>query len=107
MPRSLVSKSLLATLATLFTAAAILYTAVWMYNSHWQAPVELGFDNQYLEAEHCELVKSVQRGSPAERAGLRAGDRIIAIDKRGLENSRSLLYAWSRHRPGDGVDADG
>ena len=72
MRRSSFSKPLLVTLATLFAAATILYTALWMYNSHWQFPVELGFDSQYLGAEHCVLLESVQKGSPAERAGLRA-----------------------------------
>ena len=73
-------KLLLATLATLFAAATILYSGLWMYGTanHWQAGVELGFDNEYVESEHCELIKSVVSGSPAERAGLRPGDRIIS-----------------------------
>jgi len=104
MRRSSFSRPLLATLATLFAAATILYTALWMYNTRWQPRVELGFDNQYLEAEHCELVKSVQSGSPAESAGLSAGDRIIEINGRHIENAFSLSDVWAMHHPGDAVE---
>jgi sigma-B regulation protein RsbU (phosphoserine phosphatase) len=104
MRTSSLSKPLLATLATLFAAATILYSVVWMYSNNWQAPVELGFDNKYLEAEHCEYVDSVQRGSPAERAGLRAGDRIIEINGRHIQNSSSTINVWALHRPGDTVN---
>lgn len=98
------SRALLATLATIFAAATVLYTALWIYNSRWQVPVELGFDNQYVAAEHAQLVTSVQRDSPAERAGLKAGDRIVAVDGRRMKNDRSLAAEWARHRPGDAVE---
>ncbi len=93
---------LLAILATLFAAASILYTALWMYNTLWQFPVELGFDYQYLEAEHCDLVKSVQRRSSVESAGLRAGDRIVEINGRPIENFSSLAEV-AMHHPGDAI----
>jgi sigma-B regulation protein RsbU (phosphoserine phosphatase) len=104
MRRSSFSKPLLATLATLFAAATISYSAFWMYSNYRQIPVELGFDNEYLEAEHCELVKSVDRDSPAESAGLRAGDRIIEINGRHIENAFSIVNVWSKHHPGDTVN---
>jgi sigma-B regulation protein RsbU (phosphoserine phosphatase) len=104
MRRSSFSKPLLATLATLFAAATILYSVLWMYSNNRPSPVELGFDNEYLEAGHCDLVDSVQTGSPAERAGLRAGDRIIAINGRPIENSSSLINVWILHHPGDTVN---
>jgi phosphoserine phosphatase RsbU/P len=103
MRKSSFLRWLVGTLGILFAAATILYTAIWMYNSHPPIPVELGFSNEYLSADHCELVKSVQRGSPAERAGLRAGDRIIAINGRRIENAFSLLKVWSEDHPGDTV----
>src|ERR1700676_156593 len=102
MRRSSLSKSLLAILATLFAAASILYTALWMYNTLWQFPVELGFDYHYLEAEHCDLVKSVQRRSSVESAGLRAGDRIVEINGRPIENFSSLAEV-AMHHPGDAI----
>jgi len=82
MRRSSFSKPLLATLATLFAAATILYCALWIYNTRWQFPVDFGINAQFLEAEHCELVKGVRKGSSVESAGLRAGDRILEIDGR-------------------------
>ena len=82
MRKSSFLKPLLATLATLFAAATILYTALWMYDNYRQPLVVFGFSNEYLEAEHCELAKSVQRGSSVESAGLSAGDRIVEINGR-------------------------
>jgi phosphoserine phosphatase RsbU/P len=104
MRKSSFSKPLLATLATLFAAATILYSGLWMYNTRRQPPVELGFNNQYLEAEHCELIKGVQSGSPAENTGLRTGDRIVEINGHHIENAFSLRNVWAMHHPGDAVE---
>ncbi len=104
MRTSSFSKPLLATLATLFAAATIFYTALWMYGNYRQPSVELGFSNEYVGAEHCELVESVQSGSPAESAGLRTGDRIIEINGRHIENALSIVDGWFMHHPGDAVD---
>jgi sigma-B regulation protein RsbU (phosphoserine phosphatase) len=97
------STPLLATLATLFAAATILYSVLWMYSNYRPIPVELGFDDEYLEAEHCELVDRVNSGSPAESAGLKAGDRIIEINGRHITDAFSLTNVWSAHHPGDTV----
>jgi sigma-B regulation protein RsbU (phosphoserine phosphatase) len=96
-------KPLLATLATLFAAATALYSGLWMYNARWHPRVELGFDEEYVEAEHCDLVKDVSKDSPAERAGLRRGDRIVAINGRPLRDRFSIGHAWAWHKPGDSI----
>jgi sigma-B regulation protein RsbU (phosphoserine phosphatase) len=96
-------KPLLAILATLFAAATVLYSVLWMYNVRWRAGVELGFDDEYVASEHCDLVKSVLKDSPAEKAGLKAGDRIVGIDGRALLDSYSVSDEWARHRPGDSI----
>jgi sigma-B regulation protein RsbU (phosphoserine phosphatase) len=97
-------KPVLAILATLFAAATALYSVVWMYNARWHPQVELGFDDEYVASEHCDLVKDVSKDSPAERAGLRRGDRIVAINGRPLRDSSSIGDAWAWHKPGDSIE---
>lgn len=103
MHRSL-TKPLLVLLAVLFGATAILYSGLWIFSATRGIPVELGFDNKYLPTESAEFVQSVQPGSPAERAGLRAGDRIVAINGAPLRAEDSITAVWSVHKPGDAVE---
>jgi sigma-B regulation protein RsbU (phosphoserine phosphatase) len=74
-----------------------------MYNARWRARVELGFDDEYVASEHCDLVTSVLSGSPAEKAGLKPGDRIVEINGRALRGSHSISDEWARHQPGDSI----
>ncbi len=97
-------KFLLSVLAALFGAAALLYSALWIYTSHWPIGVELGFDNQYKESGHCEFVNSVTKDSPAEKAGLRAGDCIFKIDGLPVVDTYTLSGIWTKRRPGDSVE---
>jgi sigma-B regulation protein RsbU (phosphoserine phosphatase) len=97
-------KPLLATLATLFAAATIFYSGLWIYFQRWQLGVQLGFNSDHLQAEHCQLITNVSKDSPAERAGLRVGDRILKVDGERFENVHSLTDIWARHKPGDAVE---
>lgn len=97
-------KPILAILAALLAAAMVLYSVLWMSSMRWQTPVELGFDNQYVDSDHSQLVKSVVPASPAEKAGLKAGDRIVAIYGRPIADENSLSDVWNRHHPGDAVE---
>ncbi len=99
-----IPKPLLAVLATLFATATILYSALWIKYQFWRPPVQLGFDNDHLQAEHCDLVTKIYKGSPAEKAGLREGDRILKADGRELQNEYSISEIWARHKPGDAVE---
>ncbi len=102
---STLPRSLRLVLATVLGAASVLYGCVWMYAvRHQSAPVELGFDPQYIASEQVLQVLSVSKGSPAERAGLRVNDRIVAVDGRRLETIAPLEEAWARGRPGDSVE---
>jgi thiol-disulfide isomerase/thioredoxin len=49
------------------------------------------------------LVESVMYGSPAEAAGLRAGDRILRIGAEDVANARDVVRIVSSHRGGDRV----
>src|SRR5215831_1873251 len=96
-------RSLLITLAVLFAAASTFYASMWIFFGSRGVTVELGFDNKYLPAERSELVQSVVPGSPAERAGLKPGDRIVAIYGTPLQGPDSITRIWAEHKPGDAV----
>ncbi len=101
--------ALLLGLATAFAAVTILYSALWMYVVRRpSASVELGFNKtriaQYEERIHGIPVLDVVSGSPAERAGLRPGDRIVGINGQTLQTSAPLDETWARSRPGDQVE---
>jgi hypothetical protein len=50
------------------------------------------------------LVSAVRPGSPAERAGLAAGDVLTALGATRLVSLKDLGYALRAHRPGDEVE---
>jgi sigma-B regulation protein RsbU (phosphoserine phosphatase) len=102
-------RPLLATLATLFAVVAIVYGSLWMYAVRYAGPgVEFGFNilhnPQYDEKTHSQSVEDVVEGSPAERAGLRVGDRVIGINGRTLGTDIASDQAYVRGRPGDPVE---
>jgi thiol-disulfide isomerase/thioredoxin len=49
-------------------------------------------------------VGHVIRGSPAEKAGVREGDRIVRIDGRTVARPADLLRILSGHSPGETID---
>lgn len=50
------------------------------------------------------LLADVRPGSPAERAGIKGGDRLVEIAGTRLENLMDMTYALQDHKPGDTVD---
>jgi Tol biopolymer transport system component len=50
------------------------------------------------------LLSDVRPGSPAERAAIKGGDRIIEIGGTRIENLYDMTYALQDHKPGDTVD---
>ena len=107
--RTSLRKPVLATLAILFAVVATIYGCLWMYEVRRSGPaVELGFNNhhnpQYDERTHSQSVEDVTPGSPAERAGLRVGDHVIAVNGRALDTDIASTEAYVHGRPGDHVE---
>jgi hypothetical protein len=50
------------------------------------------------------LVNRVLKGSPADHAGLRAGDLIVALEGEAVAGSSDLIRALRAHEPGETVD---
>src|SRR6266704_2028351 len=105
---SALPRPFLATLAGVFALVAILYGSLWMYAVRYPVPVvELGFNQlhnpNYDARTHSLPVDDVIEGSPAKQAGLRAGDRITAVNGRALGTEIGFDDSYVRGHPGDAV----
>ena len=102
-------RPLLLVAATMFAALTILYSAAWMYYVRQPMPpapqVEVGFDESYSSAG--VEIRNVHPNSPAEKSGLKANDRIVAINGNSANSasawSQLLLRIWLSSQPGDTV----
>ncbi len=90
-------------LAVLFGGAATLYSALWIYYARWEPAAQLGIQSEYSILARSLHVTRVAAGSAAERAGLRPGDGIVAVNDRPLEYMTPFWDAVTRGRPGDRV----
>ena len=103
--RSRKYRPLLYTAALLFAAVTILYSVAWIYFVRRPLQVEIGIDTKSAPA--WLEVTNVYKNSPAEKAGLKANDRIVAINGRGGASAAAcdqLLYrTWLDSQPGDTV----
>jgi len=107
-PRTFFPRPLLLFLAVFFCAATLVYAFLWMFDARRPGhTVEIGFNQSrntdYDPLTSCIPVYNVIPDSPAERAGLRAGDHIIAVNGRPLNSSAPYDEVWSRSSPGDPV----
>src|SRR5215831_1434814 len=102
-------KPWLGVLAVLFAVSAIVYAGFWLYSAELSIPISgedraiLGFNSQYIGAEHVFLVRRVPPGGFAERAGIKVGDRIVAIFGKPVEASTGVRLG-RQHKPGDSVE---
>ncbi len=90
-------------LALIFAAATVLYAVLWMAASRRVPEVELGFYDPYVPSEHAMVVASVVNNSPAEKAGVRPEDRVIAINGNRVNSVDYQTRIWRAHKPGDTV----
>src|SRR5882757_429796 len=101
-------KPFLTTLAILLAVVAVAYGSIWMYAVRAFPRVELGFNKDhnppYDGKMHWQPVEDVVEGSPADRAGLRPGDRITGVNGRALNADIGSDDAYVHSRPGDPVD---
>lgn len=66
-------------------------------------PFGPGLNQLPSDVDQAVLVSEVTPGSPAEAAGLQAGDLIIAIDGEPTGDPQTLVEAVGQHQPGDTV----
>lgn len=59
-----------------------------------------------LTATHGVYVAEVTAGGPAEAAGIKVGDVILAIDGQTVDEQHSFVEVLFLHKPGDAVKAD-
>ena len=95
-----VRRNLLLVLAILFAAATVVYSVVWMYVIRGPS-ADLGFRYTYAPDNQSLPVLSVTPGSTAEKAGLRAGDRIVAINGQSLDTPTVSYRAFELGRVGE------
>jgi phosphoserine phosphatase RsbU/P len=97
-------------LAIAFCLATALYAGVWMFDARHPSisQVEIGINQQtdtfFDPGTSSVPILNVMPGSPADKAGLREGDQIIALNGRELHSYALLAMIWSRSHPGDPVD---
>lgn len=62
---------------------------------------------QYFGVKHGALVRSVEKGSPAEKAGIKAGDIITALGDQPVASPRDVTsYPRTDHQPAGKVPVD-
>jgi sigma-B regulation protein RsbU (phosphoserine phosphatase) len=96
------SRPVVLSAAILVAAASIVYSVIWMVYVRTEPSAYLGIE--WERRGHSPLVLTkVVAGTPAERAGLMAGDRVRAINGRPLESLDPFHVAITRGQPGDRV----
>ncbi len=104
-PKLLFGKPALLVLGLLFAAATVTYSSVWMYYVRWDFP-EIGLDTKTPSpaTDSIEIIH-LHRGGPAELAGIKLHDEIVAIDGTRLATADPdlLQKTWLHRRAGNKV----
>jgi serine protease Do len=56
-----------------------------------------------MDRPHGALVEEVEPGSPADKAGIKSGDVVVAVDGRDVPHSEELPRVIAQHKPGTHV----
>jgi PDZ domain len=96
-------RPLLLTLGVAFAAATALYSALWMYGVRVQPKTYLGVEAERSEEPESLQLREVKESGPAYRAGLRVGDRILAVNGRQMSTRAPFTEVVTRGGPGDRV----
>ena len=96
-----IPRPLLLTFAILFSLSLVIYTAVWIYYAGWTPPAQIGIEWEPQLTPY-RTIKRVSPGGPADRAGLCAQDRVLAVDGY-PQHAMALALALARGKAGDVV----
>ena len=96
---------LLSALAVVLAATALAHAGIWSYYIRWGASqAYLGVEYAYDAPSRSATLKKIAPGSPAERAGLRVDDRLVAVNGRRLDTLNPFHDAVVRGTPGDTME---
>jgi putative serine protease PepD len=63
-------------------------------------------DGKAVEVDEGAYVQEATAGGPAARAGIQAGDVVVAVDGKKIDSAAALGGVIRQHRPGDEVDIE-
>jgi sigma-B regulation protein RsbU (phosphoserine phosphatase) len=89
--------------AIIVVAAAGVYSVGWMYYTGREAQARLGVTPEHRPSMGDFVLVAVDPDTPAARAGLRSGDRVVEVNGRRLDTMNPFYDAVTQGRPGDVV----
>ncbi len=72
-----------------------------VYYGNWNESCDKEARKKGPPVKEGACVTAVEEDTPAERAGLKQGDVIIALDDRSIKSGEDLVEAIAAHKPGD------
>ena len=95
-------RPVLLTLAVVFAAATVFYSAIWMYTVRWQPEARIGITLPSPPPQTGPFaIDGMEEGGPAQQAGFGVGDRVVAVNGRALDSPFEFIDAVYHGRPGD------
>ena len=63
-------------------------------------------DGESVEVDEGAYVQEVTAGTPAAKAGIKAGDVVVAVDGKAIGSAAALGGVIRQHKPGDEVEIE-